>query len=114
MCFDHLALVAAAERIGVDEALGQADHADLEAARELDLGCRAKRDLDAAAADVDDDGRLRRIDAVDGGDVDQPRFLGAGDDAGRMPVLRSMARRNSPPFSASRVALVAAARISST
>ncbi len=31
-----------------------------------------------------------------------------------MPVVRSIALRNSPPFSASRVALVAAARISST
>ena len=31
-----------------------------------------------------------------------------------MPVWRSMARRNAPPFSASRVALVATARISST
>ncbi len=32
----------------------------------------------------------------------------------RMPVRRSIARRNAPPFSASRVALVATARISST
>ena len=31
-----------------------------------------------------------------------------------MPVLRSMARRNAPPFSASRVALVATASTSST
>ena len=39
----HLALVAAAERIGRHEAFGQADDADLEAAGELDLlaGARA-------------------------------------------------------------------------
>ena len=78
----HLALVAAGDRIGIDEALGEADDADLEAARELDLASAAERDLDAAAADVDDDGRLRRVDAVDGGEMNQPRFFGAGDDAG--------------------------------
>ena len=69
------------DRIGVDEPLGEADDADLEAARELDIGLAAERDLDAAAADVDDDRRLRRVDAVDGGEVNQPRFFGAGDDA---------------------------------
>ena len=42
----------------------------------------AERDLDAAAADVDDDGGLRRVDAVDGGEMNQARFFGAGDDAG--------------------------------
>ena len=45
-------------------------------------GRRAERDLDAAAADVDDDGRvLADIDAVGRRQVNQPRFLGAGDDA---------------------------------
>jgi hypothetical protein len=42
----------------------------------------AERDFDAAAADVDDHGGLRRVDAVDRGEMNQPRFLGAGDDAG--------------------------------
>ena len=78
----HLAFVAAGDRIGIDEPLGQADHADLEAARELDIGLAAERDLDAAAADVDDHRGLRRVDAVDGGQVNQPRLFGAGDDAG--------------------------------
>ena len=48
----------------------------------FDLAPAAERDLDAAAADVDDDRRLRRVDAVDRGEVDEARFLGAGDDAG--------------------------------
>ena len=48
-------------------------------------GSRAapERDLDAAAADVDDHAvaLAAEVDAVGGGDVDQPRLLGAGDDA---------------------------------
>ena len=77
---EHLALVAPAERVGGDEALGEADDAELEAAGEAHLVAGAERHLDAAAADVDDDGRLRRVDAVDGGQVNEPGFLGAGDD----------------------------------
>ncbi len=76
----HLAFITAADRIGVDESLGQADDADLEAARQRDLAAAAARDLDAAAADVDHHGRLRRVDAVDGGQVNQPRLLDAADD----------------------------------
>ena len=47
----------------------------------FDLAAAAERDLDAAAADVDDDRGLRRVDAVDGGQVNEARLLGAGDDA---------------------------------
>ena len=78
---EHLALVAAAQRIGIDEALGEADDAELEAAGEAHLVAGAERDLDAAAADVDDHRRLGRVDAVDRGQVDEPGFFGAGDDA---------------------------------
>ncbi len=54
------------------------------------LARRAERDLDAAAADVDDDGgRGADVDAISRGQVDQPGFLGTGDhldaDAG-LPV----------------------------
>ena len=49
---------------------------------ELDLGAGAARDLDAAAADVDDDGDVaRHADAVNRGEMDEPGFFGAGDDA---------------------------------
>ena len=57
MCFVSLRSSRPDERIALDEALGQADHADLEAARRLNRRGRAERDLDAAAADVDDDAR---------------------------------------------------------
>ncbi len=77
----HLAFVAAAQRIGRDEAFRQPEHAELEAAREPHLVAGAERDLDTAAADVDDHRRLGRVDAVDGGQMDEPRLLGAGDDA---------------------------------
>ena len=78
----ELALVARLERIALDEPLGQPDDAELEAAPELDVGAGAARDLDAAAADVDDDGDVARdADAVDRRQMDQPRLFGAGDDA---------------------------------
>jgi hypothetical protein len=74
------ALVAAAQRIALDEALGEAYHADLEALAERQVGGRPERDLDAAAADVDDDrGGAADVDAVAGGEVDEARFLGAGN-----------------------------------
>ena len=52
---------------------------ELEAAAELASPAGAARDLDAAAADVDDDRRVAAADAdaVDGRQVDEPRFLGA-------------------------------------
>ena len=74
-------LVAVRQRIRLDEPLGQPDDADLEALPEGHLRGGAERDLDAAAADVDDDaGRGADVDAVAGGQVDQPGFFGAGDD----------------------------------
>ena len=79
---DQPPLVALRERVGADEPLGQPDDAELEAARVREMRRRAERDLDAAAADVDDDGgAAAHVDAVDGGHMDEPCFLGAGDDA---------------------------------
>ena len=78
---DELALVASRERVGVDEPFGQPDDAELEALGDTQRGARAVRDLDAAAADVHDHRRRAcHIDAVDGREVDEPRFFGAGDD----------------------------------
>ena len=76
----------------------------------------AERDLDAAAADVDDDGRVAAdVDAVDRGQVDEPRFFGAGDDADADAGLRDRPRRGTRRRSRLRAtALVAAAMISST
>ena len=59
----------------------------------LNRGGRAERDLDAAAADVDDDGSCAAdVHAVDGRQMDQPRFLGAGDDPRTNAGLRFDAR----------------------
>src|SRR5258708_10460357 len=67
--------------MGPDEPLGQANDAELEAARMAQVRCRAERHLDAAAADVDDDGgAASHVDALDGREMDEPGFLGAGDD----------------------------------
>ncbi len=57
------------------------DDADLEASRESHLVSRAQRDLDAAAADVDDDGGFRRVHAVYGREMNQPCLVAASDDA---------------------------------
>ena len=76
------ALIARFERIGLDEPLGQADDAKLEAPAQLDRGSVPLRDLDAAAADVDDDDRIPRdADAVDGRQMDESGFFGSGNDA---------------------------------
>jgi len=70
----------------------------------------AAGDLNAAAADVDDHRDVARdVDAVDRGKVDEPGLFRARDHRGRMPVCCVTAWRNSPPFFASRVALVATA-----
>ena len=59
------ALVARRQRVGLDEPLGQADDAELEALARVRLRRGAERDLDAAAADVDDDRRAAAdVDAV--------------------------------------------------
>ena len=76
------ALVAPRQRIGLREAFGEPDHAELEAAPELHARRRAERDLGAAAADVDHDrGLAADVDRVGRGEMDEPRLLGAGDDA---------------------------------
>ncbi|OLB61946.1 MAG: hypothetical protein AUI11_07540 [Acidobacteria bacterium 13_2_20CM_2_66_4] len=78
----ELAFVARLDGIALDEAFGQSDDAELEAPSEVDGGAAAARDLDAAAADVDDDGDITRdADAVHGGGMDEPCFLRAGDHA---------------------------------
>ena len=80
---DEPPLVVARQRIGPHEAFGQPDDAQLEAARGLNGVCGAKRDLDAAAADVDHHRPgAADIRPVDGGLMNQPGLVGAGDDAG--------------------------------
>ena len=76
----QLALIATGERITLHEAFGQANHADLEAARRLNRRGVAKRDLGAAAADVDHyRTRAAHVHAVYRGLMNQPCFLRAGD-----------------------------------
>jgi hypothetical protein len=77
----HLAFVAARDGVGIDETFGQSNDADLEAAREGHFVPAAKRDLDAAAADVNHHRGLRRINAVHGRQVNQPRLFGSGNEA---------------------------------
>jgi hypothetical protein len=78
----ELAFVARLEGIALDEAFGQSNDAELEAPSELDRGAAAPGDLDAAAADVDDDRNIAGdSDAVHGGGMDEPCFLCAGDHA---------------------------------
>ncbi len=72
----HAPLVAVGERVAADESFGQTDDAELEAAGELNVAGRAERDLDAAAADVDDHGAAAAdVDAVDGRLVDEAGFV---------------------------------------
>src|SRR4030095_16398109 len=80
--FRETVLVAARQRVALHETLGEADDADLEAARRLDRRGRAERDLDAAAADVDGHRPCAAdVDAIHRGLMDQPRFFSAADDA---------------------------------
>ncbi len=79
---DEATFVGLGERVTLGEALGQPDDADLEALAERHAFCGAQRNLDAAAADVDDDSRRRSdVDAVAGSEVDEPRFFRARDHA---------------------------------
>jgi hypothetical protein len=79
---NQLALLALRDRIRLDEALGQPDHAELEAAPALHGRTGAAGDLHAAAADIDHHQDLAgRADAVGGGHVDEARFFGSRDDA---------------------------------
>ena len=71
-------LVVIRQRVAAHEALGEADDTELEALRLREVRGRAERDLDAAAADVDDDGlRAADVDAVSRREVDESRLFGA-------------------------------------
>ena len=73
--------VSIRQRIALDKPLGEADDANLEAARQLDRCAGPEGDFHAAAADIDDDRSCAAdVDAVHGRLMDQPRFLGPGDD----------------------------------
>ena len=79
---DEAALVAAAERVALDEPLGQPDDAELEAACRAS-GCVAVPSVISMLPppmSMTTRGRAADVDAVAGGEVDQPGFLGAGDD----------------------------------
>ncbi len=78
---DELPFVLPIDRIRSYESLGESDHAELEALRELDLGAGAQRDLDAPATDIDRHGRRSGdIDAVHRCQMDEARLFGARDD----------------------------------
>ena len=63
------------------ELLAEPRDADLHAVQRDRLVVLAEDELDAAAADVDDQGRLAaQIDGVADAEVDQPRFLASGND----------------------------------
>src|SRR5437867_1634769 len=85
---DELSLVPRLERIGSNEPLRESDDAELVAAAELDCRTRAARDLNAASADVDDNGNIAwHADAVDRREVDEARFLCPRDHAWPYPGL---------------------------
>ncbi len=72
------ALIASRERVALDELLGQADDANLEALPPHNLRRRPDRDLDAAAADVDRNCRAGAdVDPVARREMDEPGFFGA-------------------------------------
>ena len=76
-------IVAGGERIGLDEVLGEAQHADLLGDAELEGVPAAQRQLDAAAADVHHQrAPPLEVDAVERGQVDEPRLLVARDRPG--------------------------------
>jgi hypothetical protein len=76
------------ERIALDKAFGESNDAQLETPADLGRRARASRDLDAAAADVDDDGDVTRsTHPVHGSRMNVTRFLRPGND------LRSKARQ---------------------
>jgi hypothetical protein len=76
-------LVAGRERVGVDVALGQAQHAQLLGDDLLQAAAHAQRQLQAAAADVDHQrAPALQVDAVQRGQVDETRLPLAGDGLG--------------------------------
>ena len=79
---DQPALVACGQGIARHEGIRQADDPEREAAREVNLAAGSQRHLHRPAADVHDDrGAARRIDAVDGREVDEATLLEPRDDA---------------------------------
>jgi hypothetical protein len=79
---DDLPLVALGERITAHEAFGQPYRSNLEAARKLQGARRAERNLDAAAADVDDDGASpAHVNAIHCGLMNETRLFGPRNDA---------------------------------
>ena len=67
-------------RVGFKEALGQPDHAQLQAFLPPDFVAFALHNLDTAAADIDDQRALAaEVDRMARGGEYHPRFLGAGD-----------------------------------
>ena len=78
---DEPPLVLWLERIAFDKAFGESNDAQLEAPAELNCRAFASRDLDAATADVDDDGDVTRSPhAVHRGRMNVTRFLCPGND----------------------------------
>ena len=83
----HLPFVTGRQRIALNEPLGQPDNPKLEASSAFNAGAGATGDLDAAAADIDDDRDIPRPDAVHCGEVDEPGLLGPRDDSRANPSL---------------------------
>jgi hypothetical protein len=80
--------VAFGERVGLHEPLRQPDDAKLEAPSDRQMCCRSEGHFHAAAADVDNHGRVAAdIDAVPGGEVNEPGLLRPGNDANSDPRL---------------------------
>ncbi len=79
---DDLPLIPFGERVAADEAFGQPNRSDLEAARQLQGAGRAQRNLHAAAADVDDHGASAAdINAIHRGLMNETRLFDSRNDA---------------------------------
>ena len=75
---DDLPLVALGKRVAPYEPLGQPYRSNLEATRKLQGARRAERDLNAAAADVDDHGASApHINAIHGGLMNETGLFGS-------------------------------------
>ncbi len=86
--FDEPAFIMRREWIGFDEPFCETNDAGLEAFAERQVRGRAERDFDAAAANIDHHGGTTAdIDAVSGGEVNQPGFLGSRNDPDPDPRL---------------------------
>src|SRR5579862_390092 len=73
-------LILRREGIALRELLGHPEHADLLREAALELLAGPQGELDAPPSDVDDEGALPlEVDAVEGGEVDEPRLFLARD-----------------------------------